>query len=98
MLATYFTNVAKDIRGDAIKILENEKLEGHYSIVAIRNAHGEVSFDFENITTSQVQRALEDLYPKKSGGWESQISPKRFKLPAIGMTPSLISLFTSCLR
>ena len=63
MLATNFTNVAKDTRGDAIKSLENEKLEGHCSIVAIRNAYGGVSFDFENITTSQVQRALEDLYP-----------------------------------
>lgn len=98
MLAIYFANVAKDIGGDAIKSLDNEKLEGHSSIVAIRNAHGGVSFDFENITTSQVQRALEDLNPKKSGGWESRISPRLFKLAAIGTTPSLASLFNSCLR
>ena len=57
MLATYF------IGGDAIKSLDNEKLEGHSSIVAISNAYGEVSFDVENITISQVQ--LEDLTPKK---------------------------------
>ena len=67
MLSTYFTNVAKDIGGDAIKSLDNENLEGHYSIVAIRNAYGGDSFDVENITTSQVQRALEDLTPKKVG-------------------------------
>ena len=72
MLVTYFTIVAKDIGGDAIKSLDNEKLEGHSSIVAISNAYGGVSFDFENIMTSQVQRALEDLNPKKSGGWESR--------------------------
>ena len=76
----------------------SSKLDGHSSIVAIRNAYGGVSFDFENITISQVQRALEDLNPKKSGGWESRISPKLFKLAATGMTPSLTSLFNSCLR
>ena len=67
MLATDFTNVAKDIGGDAIKSLDNEKLEGRSSIVAIRNAYDGDSFDVENITTSQVQRALEDLNPKKVG-------------------------------
>ena len=67
--------------------------------MAIHYAYGGVSFDFENIlTTSQVQRALEDLNPKRSGGLESRISPELFKLAAIRMTPSLTSLFDSCLR
>jgi len=56
----------------------------HDSVKSIREVYEENDFDFKLLRPNKVQRALENINPKKSSGWDSAISPRLLKSVAKG--------------
>ena len=98
MLASCFTNAASSIGGDHVINFTEEDHNNHSSVRTIQEGYKETNFEFSLFTTTEVQKALENINPKKSGGWDIGITLKLLKPNvAKGAAASLTSLFNSCI-
>ena len=97
MLASYFTNAALSIGGDHVINLTEQDHNNHSSVRTIQEVYKETNFEFSFFTTAEVQKVLENINPKKSGGWDTGITPKLLKNVAKGTAASLTSLYNSCI-
>ena len=78
-----FKNAALNIGDHVCRLTEDDHSE-HDSVRSIREVYEENNLDFKLLAPNEVQRALENINPKKSSGWDSTISPKLLKSVANG--------------
>lgn len=93
--ASYFNIAALNI-GDHVSRLTEEDHSEHDSVKSIREVYEENHFGFKLPKPNVVQRAFENINPKKSSGWDSTISPKHLKSVAMGTSISLTKLYNHC--
>lgn len=88
-LPIYLTTTAESIGGDHVSSLTESDLENHSSVWAIRDTFNDTHFDFQTFIKEQVQDGLEKINPKKSCGWDPEVSPKLLKIIASGIAQVL---------
>ena len=79
-----------------IKLTEKDH-NNHSSVRTIQEVYKETNFKFRFFTTADVQKALENINPKKSGRWDTGITPKLPKNVAKGTAASLKVFITAAL-
>ena len=84
-----------NIGGDHVVRLTEDDHSEHDRVKSIREVYQENDFDFKLLRPNEVQRALENINPKKSSGWDSAISPRLLKSVAKGkaISPTTFIIF-----
>ncbi|PFX17001.1 hypothetical protein AWC38_SpisGene25862 [Stylophora pistillata] len=97
-LVNYFTTAAVSIVGDNAICITEENDDNHGSVKALKEAYLGTHFEFNQVSKDQVQKALENINPNKSCGWDPRAPPKLLKNVACGISPSLMTLYNSCIE
>ena len=94
-LCEYFATVADGI-GDTSAV-DDKVLATHPSVQNItQKMTGYQGFQFQNLQSFEVEKALQNVNVRKSTGWDG-IPPMALKLGATELTNPLTSLFNSCI-
>ncbi|PFX17471.1 putative RNA-directed DNA polymerase from transposon BS [Stylophora pistillata] len=97
-LVNYFTTDAVSIVGDNAICITEENHDNQSSVKALREAYLGTHFEFSRVGKDQVQKALENINPNKSCGWDPGAPSKLLKNVACGIAPSLMTLYNSCIE